>query len=119
MTVSKIIDKVKRLKPNALTEEDIIDFVNEVEVDIAINIMGNHSVVLASAENKSLELLAPKLYERIYFDYILAKIDFLNGDSNFYPLTSQQYNMTYGALEAYCIRAGIADLYSEKRKDYF
>lgn len=106
MNASIVLDKVGRLKPNALTEDDLIDLINEIERDIAENILHTENYTLVSNENKNVELLAPPIYERIYFEYVCAKIDYF-GDVEFYTLTGQQFNETRKELLAYCIKNGL------------
>ena len=119
MNVSNILDKVGRLKPNALTEDDLIDLINEVEVEIAENVLHLETYALATKEDKGAELLAPKPYEQIYFNYITAKIDYFNGETDFYALTSQQFNNMMKELVAYCIRKGLTPGFTGKRTNYF
>ena len=119
MTVSTIIDKINKLKPNALDEKMIIDFINDVEKEIAINIMELIDFELASIENKSVELLAPAPYENVYFDYVAAKIDYFNGDAELYALSSRQFNSTMSDLKSFCIRKGIAPSFKGIKTNYF
>lgn len=119
MTPSIIIDKINKLKPNALEEKIIIDFINDVEKEIAINVMHLADYELATIEDKSKPLLAPDPYENIYFDYVAAKIDYFNGDSDMYMLSAQQYNMQMNELKAFCIRKGITPGFKKRPTDYY
>ncbi len=119
MTPSIIIDKINKLKPNAIDEKLIIDFVNDVEKEIAINIMELSDYSLASIENKTNELLAPEPYDGIYFDYVAAKIDYFNGDAELYSLSSRQFNNTMDDLKAFCIRKGLSPSLTQVRTDYY
>lgn len=114
MTPSIVIEKINRLKPNALQEPDIIDFINEVERDIAFNILG---VPFTPVEDKNAELLAPGPYGNVYFDYISGKIDLINGNVESYSLSAAQFNTTMAELRAYCIRT--YPRASTRRSDYF
>lgn len=116
MTIDKILDMVVRLKPNSLTKVDIVDFINEVEADIIINTLKQP---FERVTEFSQELIAPTPFEHVYFDYLVAKIDFLNGDAEFYSLSSRQYNATMNALVAYCIRNGFAPSMTAKRTDWY
>lgn len=116
MTIAKVLDRVVRLKPNSLTNVDIVDFINEVEADIIINILKQP---FTPVTDFNAQLIAPTPYDHIYFDYLLAKIDYLNGDAEFYSLSSRQYNSTMNDLTAYCIQNRFAPSFSAKRTDWY
>jgi hypothetical protein len=107
MNASKVIDKLNRLKPNAVSLVDQIDFINEVEKEITYNILYAQTFTPVTEATLNEELLAPEPYTHIYFDYLCAKIDYFNGDIDSFSLTAQQYNITMNSLKSYCIRKGI------------
>lgn len=115
MTISTVIGKVERLKPNAMTAEDLISFINEVERDIVIEALGQE---FTPVTDKNQELSAPELYDNVYFDYVCAKIDYFNGNIDNYSLSSQQFNTTMKGLKGYCIRKGLTPGFTGKRINY-
>lgn len=119
MNTSKVLDKINRLKPNYLSETDLVELVAEVETEIAINVMGLSEYSIPTIEEKTLELLAPKPYENIYFDYVAAKIDYFNGDAELYSLSSRQFNSMMDNMKSYCIRNGLTPSLVGVRTDYY
>lgn len=118
MTLTKVIDTLNRLKPSALSDDDIIDMINQLESEIAETVLFQPFVPL---DNTMMDtpLMAPAPYERIYTEYMSAQIDLINGNIEAYSLSGNQFNNDYEDMKRFCIRTGLTPVYNAKRSDYF
>lgn len=120
MTVSKVIDKVNRLKPNSMDEADMIELIDNLEMDIAINVYGisETDYIPLTPNDKEVELIAPLPFKEVYFDYVCAKIDYFNNNVDLFALSSAQFNITMSDLKSYCTRKGLTPK-QPTRSSYF
>lgn len=119
MVLSKILEKINRLKPNALSDTDLVDIVNELEAEIAIEVLKLDEYQLASLDNSGVELLAPKPYDGVYYDYLCAVIDRMSNNLDGYSMTYSQFNANYAEMKAYCMREGLTSSNTIARSEYF
>lgn len=107
MTISKVIERVRQLRPTSLSHEELADLVIRLEADI-------YSVYLDKPMPEQIEwtdeLIAPFPYDIVYLDYVIAKIDQLNGDSSQFGLSSDQFYLSKKQLGSHLIRSGMAKL---------
>lgn len=118
MKATKVLNSIRRLKPNALQDDDIFDFLNEIEKIIAMTVVYEDYVPITDL-NRDNELLAPEPYDLIYFDYVASKIDMINGNIEMYSLSSRQFNLTFNDMRDYCIKQAITPPIVGGRADYF
>lgn len=119
MKLSKVIDKIERLNPSTLSPEDLVDEINSLEKNIAIEVLRLEEYQFASLENTDADLLAPEPYGHVYYEYLCARIDYINRDIPSYSVSSSQFNSTYKELEAFCIRTGLTPDTGHTLLDYF
>jgi hypothetical protein len=118
MTISKVISQLNKFKPNSLNDETVVDLVNDIEKAIIDKCGLVEEGNLALVSDKHAELLAPPPHENVYFEYISAKIDYFNGDTDVYSLTSRQFNTTMSDLKKYLVRNGLSKPITAKFTDY-
>ena len=85
MTLDKVIERVRKLKSGYdVSDEDIISYINEAEMEIISNVISNRegdNEIVGTYGNYQLdtdrgfELLVPAPYDRIYEAYCAAQID--------------------------------------------
>lgn len=99
MTIKEIIENVKELKPCPYSENQLVVWLNDVEGQIALDV---HLLTQADVKeyswekNQETEPMIPKPHHRIYTLYLIAMIDFHNGEYAKYQNSYQMYNAAYG-----------------------
>lgn len=102
MTLEKVIGRVRSLKSGYdVSDEDIIRYINEAEMEIIGNIISNRegdNEIVGTYGNYQLdtdrgfELLVPAPYDRIYEAYCAAQIDRDYEEAERYPVDMSVYN---------------------------
>lgn len=106
MTIAKVIEQMDRLKPNAFSRSEKIEWLNEVESLIHAEIILTHehseeqSVFTPYTElsDPDTELLAKAPYDGLYRYYLESKVDMYNMELEKYNNSAELYN---GAFSAY------------------
>ena len=88
MTIKGLIDKVKEEKPNTFTDEKLLSFVNEIETDVAEQLIEEFDPYETVDDTT---LLAPAPYDRLYVSYLKAMIDYSNEEYASYQLNQAQH----------------------------
>lgn len=95
MTVGKLIAHIKLTKKNAFSDDDLILWINELEADIALNVMLLNVEDVVEHKGQEEELLADSAHSALYRLYLMAMIDLANGEyakyQNNYGLFSAAY----------------------------
>lgn len=101
MTIDKLIKLAKKLKPTPFDDEILLMWVNEIEGMVLSEV---HLVTVTDiapyelGEDESLptaELTAPYPYDKLYTQYLMAQIDYANGEYSKYQNTMQMFNAYY------------------------
>lgn len=102
MTLGKAIERVRNIKNGYdVSDEDIIRYINEVEMEIIGNVISNRegdNEIVGTYGNYQLdadrgfELLVPAPYDRIYEAYCAAQIDRDYEEAERYPVDMSAYN---------------------------
>ena len=98
MTLSELIAQVDDIKPNAFSNEAKTLWVNEIEGKIQTDVflMAVENVVQYKySENADDVLLVNPPHDKLYREYLTAKIDYANGEYNKYENTMQMFNDFY------------------------
>lgn len=94
-TLGKIISMVDDIKPNAFSDETKTAWLNECEgmVQTQVFLLSQDSVVTYEYyKDRDRELLAKPPFDKIYWAYLSAMIDFANGEYNKYQNAMQMFN---------------------------
>lgn len=87
------------MKPNALTDEQKYQFINEVEglVQTEVMLLVSDDIVTYDPENDGVDtvLLVKPPHDKLYVAYLVAMIDYANGEYNKYANTIEQFNVYY------------------------
>ena len=100
MTTESCITFVDTLSPNAVPALLKQRWLAELEGYILVEIKHHdpEALDIRGKEGEELYLSAPFPYDRVYWTYLVAMIDFWNGDLSRYKETADLF---YGTLEAY------------------
>lgn len=101
MTIDKLIKLAKKLKPTPFDDEILLMWVNEIEGMVLSEV---HLVTVtdikpyeigADGSLPDAELTAPMPYDKLYMQYLMAQIDYANGEYSKYQNTMQMFNACY------------------------
>ena len=95
MKLREVISYVDSIKPNAFTDEVKVQWINEVEgyVQTDVMLLDILEVIKYSyPDDMDTELLVANPHSKIYYTYMVAMVDFANGEYNKYANTLQMYN---------------------------
>lgn len=113
MTLSEVIEYVDELKPNAFTLQHKTRLLSELEgrIETEVFLKDQSSVtVYCYSDDKNTELQVKAPYDNIYALYLMAMIDFFNGEYNRYANTYEMFNSQYIAfVRWYCAKFRPAD----------
>lgn len=98
MRLREVIDQADSLKPNAFSNRQKTQWINEAEGKVQSEVL-----LFAPAEvrgysyeaDQDTQLLAAPPHDALYVSYLLAMIDFGNGEYDRYNNTSQLFNAQF------------------------
>ena len=96
--LQEVLSKVDNIKPNGYSDEQKTAWVNKVEGMVQVEIMElleADVIIYDWSTDAEMELLVKHPYSDIYEYYVLAMIDFMNGDVASYQNSMMMFNMTY------------------------
>lgn len=93
MTIKTLFQKVSEEKPNAFTDEKLLGFLNEIEIEVyeQLNIQDEFEPYKMRdlERDESLQLDPP--YDRLYVSYLKAMIDYANEEYDSYANNQAQH----------------------------
>lgn len=98
MTVEKIMDSIKELKPSSFGAEFIMKTIEELDRKIFEEFLKERIENPENYdnrypfENEKEELLLPEIYANVYISYVMAQMDFFQGDYDRYNNEMLMYN---------------------------
>lgn len=100
MTIGKVIRLADALKPNAIGREQKYQYINEVEglVQSEVMLLVSDDIVTYDCDATGADdtvLLVKPPHDKLYIAYLVAMIDFANGEYNKYANTIEQFNTYY------------------------
>lgn len=104
MTLKEVYDEVQRQKPNAFTEAEITQWISNIEIQIAREIYHVDSIEYSWTADQNTELLMEAPFEDIYVLYVMAQIDFRNGDYSRYNNELSQFDQRFTDAQASYLR---------------
>lgn len=106
MKVKDAIEKTNQLKANAYSEENMSEWLSELE-NYAIESIFNRAegnsfapVKYSYEDDGEKELMIPDPYSEIYIYYLAAKIDYWNKELDSYNNNMSMYNASYSSFAA-------------------
>lgn len=113
MKVSEIIANVDRIRPNQYEKDLKTMWLNEIEgivVDDVLNMSEGNNIELNpynyEADGEK-ELLVPDRFCDLYLNYIIAKIDYHDGETDSYINDVAMYESAFDSFAAWHIRNNI------------
>ena len=95
MTIAKVLAAADAVKPNAFSEEVKLQWVNEaegmVQTDVLLRAIDD-VVTYEWPTDENTELLVKPPHDKLYLAYLIAMIDFTNGEYNKYANTVAMFN---------------------------
>ena len=103
MKIRDVITKVDDIKPNSYSEEDKLQWLEDIENKIHGEIVMQYvdPVEMTDFSDDESELIAPNPYDNLYISYIIAKIDFYNNETTRYNNSMIMFNEEYQAFINY------------------
>ena len=94
MKIREVIDNVDRVKPNAFDFADKVRWLNEVEgmVQSDILLFAPQEFITYGSGDGERELIVEPPHDKLYEAYLIAKIDFANGEYKKYNNTVAMFN---------------------------
>lgn len=106
MKVKDAIEKTNQLKANVYSEENMSEWLSELE-NYAIESIFNRAeensfspVKYSYEDDEEKELMIPDPYSEIYIYYLAAKIDYWNKELDSYNNNMSMYNASYSSFAA-------------------
>lgn len=103
-TLKEIIDLVDKDKVNGYTSEEKTQWISNVEMQIAREVFGTDVPEYDWETDQETELLLGAPFEDIYELYVMAQIDFHQGEYNRYNNELSQFNTRLQDAQAWHIR---------------
>ena len=104
MTIRKLIDKVQEEKPNTFDEVKLLEFINEIETEVAHEFSDEFELYTVV---DGTELIAPAPYDRLYVSYLKAMIDYANEEYASYQMNQMQHVQDYGDFVDWVVRENV------------
>lgn len=98
MKLREVLDFVEKIKPgNPYDTATKIQWLNELEGDIQSHLMNTapQEIIQYTEEDMETTLLIPAPFDRVYWPWVAAMIDFANGEYSKYQNTLQLVNDAY------------------------
>lgn len=98
MKLREVLDFVEKIKPgNPYDTETKIQWLNELEGDIQSHLLNTapQEIIQYTTEDMETTLLIPAPFDRVYWPWVAAMIDFANGEYSKYQNTLRLVNDAY------------------------
>lgn len=107
MTLGEVIDFVDGLKPNAFTPAQKTQWLNECEgmVQTEVLLLASPEILSYEAEaDRDTPLLVLPPHDKLYRSYLMAMIDFSNGEYERYQNAMQLFNAQFSEFSRWFAR---------------
>lgn len=107
MRVRAAIDMANKMKPNSFPDEIMTRWLNECEGRVQVEI---HQIQPENVLNYEIPgddetvMIVPYPFDRLYWLYLLAMIDYANGEYNNYQNAMQAVNAAFAEYHAWYMR---------------
>lgn len=123
MTIGKCIRLSGEIKKNNLSRELLVNYISQCEAIIQTEVMLLPPDRIRSYPvnvSDEAELLALPPYDRLYLEYLVAMIDFSNGETNKYRNSIDIFRDDLASFSAYYFNSfHPADIPISQRKAYY
>ena len=107
MTIGTLIQKVYEEKPNSFHDEKLVEYINEIEVEVAEQ-LGRpfEGYDITDPEYREEELMVPAPYDRLYVSYVKSQIDYANEEYPSYQVHANQHVQDFADFVNWVVREG-------------
>lgn len=108
MTLREAIERADRIKPNDISIQAKVEWLNEAEglVQTEVLLTAAEEIIFYSPEELDYELLVEPPHDKLYPAYLEAKIDFANGEYSRYANSQTMFTSHFREFERW-----FADVY--------
>ena len=107
MTIQSLINKVQEEKPNTFQTNKYLEYITEIEADVADQV--NMDIPVYTEDDLDAELIVPAPYDRLYVSYVKAMIDYANEEYASYQLNQMQHVQDFTDFVNWLVRTGQND----------
>lgn len=107
MTIQSLINKVQEEKPNTFQTNKYLEYITEIEADVADQV--NMDIPVYTEDDLDKELIVPAPYDRLYVSYVKAMIDYANEEYASYQLNQMQHVQDFTDFVNWLVRTGQND----------
>lgn len=107
MTIQSLINKVQEEKPNTFQTNKYLEYITEIEADVADQV--NMDIPVYTEDDLNVELIVPAPYDRLYVSYVKAMIDYANEEYASYQLNQMQHVQDFTDFVNWLVRTGQND----------
>ena len=107
MTIHEVMQFADGVKPNAFEDAQKLRWLNELEGKIQTLVLHRAQkdvVEYALPRDASVELLVPKPFDKVYWMYLCAMVDFANGEYSKYQNSMEMANDAYAEYAKWYMR---------------
>lgn len=109
MTLKTCIELVDKMAPNSFDKTIKLRWLSEIEGKLQIELCDRSISELVEYDSDTSEdtkLLIPFPFDQIYWMYLIAMLDFANGDNVHYTNSSELFNTVLDSYSKWLIRNG-------------
>lgn len=107
MTIKDIADRILRQRPGAMTKDELIDHLHNLDMRIKTEVVDTHEgwqsvfVPEYSAEDEETELLVSAPYDAMYGYYLESRIDYAQQEYGKFNNSNAMFQAEYTAFRNY------------------
>ena len=104
MTVNEVLARVKDRKPNAYSDESLVDRLNDCEAMVQRELLltvPDEIIQYNFPDDRDKELILPRPYEELYVTYIIMKIQFDQEEYTAYNNSQLMFTAQYQDAQGY------------------
>lgn len=104
MTVNEVLARVKDRKPNAYSDESLVDRLNDCEAMVQRELLltvPDEIIQYNFPDDRDRELILPRPYDELYTTYIIMKIQFDQEEYTAYNNSQTMFTAQYQDAQGY------------------
>ncbi len=110
MTIEACLQYADAIAPNGIETAVKLRWLSEIEGRVRVELYGEKPetlTVIGTDTPTDTELCAPHPYDQLYWMYVVAMIESVNGVAARYEWAAELFNTAYKALAKWLIRQGV------------